>query len=227
MHKYLAVIQARMNSERLPGKVMLELCGRPVIGHVIDRLGISKKVDRIIVATTTNDSDDSLCEYLDKEYIDFFRGGENDVLGRFCEASRRYPSHSVVRATADNPLIDPKVLDETIRYSEDSGYRYVRTKGFPIGTGAEVFSSELLDEAGRNAKSAYEREHVTPYMYTSQENHGVHEYGGEYAGLRLTMDTRDDYEFIRDIYEHLYRGGHVFYIEDILRYVKGKDTSTK
>lgn len=223
MASYLTIVQARMGSTRLPGKVMLELCSKPVIWHVVERLKLSKNTDKIIVATSLESSNDPLCNYLKETGIDFFRGSEQDVLDRFYHASKQYPSDAVVRATADNPLVDPVIMDETIAFFEKGNFRYVKSEGFPSGIGIEVFSTEMLDEAHGMAHNNYEREHVTPYMYSVQQSHGS--YGSTVPAdqYRLTMDTPKDYELMQDIYKHLYHGFHSFFMEDILKYLNNRE----
>lgn len=223
MASYLTVVQARMGSTRLPGKVMLELCTKPVIWHVVERLKLSKKGGKVVVATSQSRSDDSLCDYLKEADIEYFRGSEHDVLDRFYRASGQYPSELIVRATADNPLVDPIIMDETIAFFEREKFRYAKTKGYPPGIGIEVFDTDLLEEAYRNAHSDYEREHVTPYMFTAQPNHGDYKSMIQYDEPRLTMDTSEDYELIRDIYEQLYQGRHDFFMADILAYMKTRE----
>lgn len=219
MYSYLGILQARMSSARLPGKVMLTLCGKPVVWHVIERLKLSKKIDKIVVAISSQSADDTLAGYLKEKGVECSRGSEQDVLERFHKASMEFPSYAVARATADNPLVDPVILDKTIEFFEKEHYRYVRTKGFPAGIGVEVFETGLLGETFRNARSSYEREHVTPYMYTTQQSHGEYTCGGESGNVRLTMDTMEDYEFIKDIYGHFFKGAHDFFLDDILRYL--------
>ncbi|WP_411676364.1 cytidylyltransferase domain-containing protein [Caproicibacter sp.] len=219
MLPYLAIVQARMGSSRLPGKVMADLCSKPIIWHVIERLRLSKTVGRIVVAIPTGEKDDVLFAYLHEIGAEVFRGSETDVLGRFCQASRAHPSHAVVRVTADNPLFDPKVLDETVQYFEKGGYRYARTEGFPLGVGAEVFTASLLEEANGRALTAFEREHVTPYMYTSQGSRGAYDCGKNRSRIRLTVDTEEDFLFMQKIYKHFFRGFHNFFLDDILAYL--------
>jgi spore coat polysaccharide biosynthesis protein SpsF len=219
MLPYLAIVQARMGSSRLPGKVLADLCSKPIIWHVIERLRLSERVGGIVVAIPMGAQDDVLCAYLHKIGAEVFRGSETDVLDRFCQTSRLHPSHAIVRITADNPLFDPKLLDETIGFFEKGGYRYARTEGFPLGVGAEVFASSLLEEANGRASAAYEREHVTPYMYTSQENHGAYDCGKKQGHIRLTVDTKEDLLFMRKIYGHFFRGVHDFFLDDVLAYL--------
>ena len=222
MVSYLAVIQARMGSTRLPGKVMLDLCGWPVIWHIVERMKLSKKLDQIVVATSTQSKDDPLYEYVKKTGTNCFRGSESDVLGRFYSVSQKFPSKVVIRETADNPLVDPKLLDETIDYFEKERFQFVRTRGFPTGIGIEVFETELLHEAHTNAHSESEREHVTPYMFAAGRKYGEYASGRPLEGYRLTLDTKEDYELIREIYEHLYKGAHDFFLDDILRYLESR-----
>lgn len=222
MIPYLAIVQARMGSTRLPEKVMADLCSRPVIWHVVERLKLSERVGAIIVAIPDGAKDDILSTYLRGIGAEVFRGDENDVLGRFYYASQRYPADTVVRVTADNPLLDPKVLDETIRYFEEGGFRYTRTGGFPLGIGAEVFAASLLKEAYSKALSAREREHVTPYMIASQENQGVYDCDRNLSHIRLTVDTGEDLLFMRKIYGHFFKGVHDFFLDDVLTYLREK-----
>ena len=220
MASYLTIVQARMGSTRLPGKVMMEMCSKPVIWHVVERLKLAKKSDRIVVATSRDRRDDPLCEYLRQADIEYFRGSEQDVLDRFYETSKQYPSDAIVRATADNPLVDPVIMDETIAFFEREHFRYVKTKGFPSGIGIEVFTTELLEEAHRMAQMDCEREHVTPYMYTRQPSCGIYRSRIPTDQTRLTMDTSEDFELIRDIYDHLYHGHHGFLLVDIIKHLK-------
>lgn len=220
MIPYLAIVQARMGSSRLPGKVMADLCSKPFIWHILQRLKLSERVGAVVVAIPQGEKDNPLYSYLHSIGVEVFRGSESDVLDRFYQASRQHLSQAIVRVTADNPLIDPKILDETIEYFEKEGVRYARTGGFPLGIGAEVFTTSLLEEANAKARSAYEREHITPYMYTSQASHGVYDSGKNQGSIRLTVDTEEDLLFMRKIYAHFFKGVHNFFLEDVLAYLK-------
>jgi spore coat polysaccharide biosynthesis protein SpsF len=220
MTEYLCIVQARMGSKRLPCKVMKPLCGIPIIYHILQRLSQCARLGRIIVATTTNTEDDALCAYLDTIGAAYYRGSAEDVLGRFYDVSRLYPAKAIVRATADNPLVDPKILDATIACFEKTGCRYARTTGFPTGIGAEVFEASLLKEAYEKAVTAYDREHVTPYMQ-SQAGAGVLASKKDWGHIRLTVDTPEDYARMQKIYSHFYHGAHDFYLEDILAFLEG------
>lgn len=222
MISYLAVIQAHMRSKRLPGKVMMDLCSKPVIWHVAERLKISKEIEYIVVAASEDNNDDILCDYLHEAGVDCFRGSEEDVLDRFYRVSQMHPSDAIVRVTSDNPLIDPRILDETVAFFENEQFDYVRTAGFPAGIGAEVFKPGLLQKAFEQAHTAYEREHVTPYMYTGRENSGAYMCGDALEYIRLTIDTENDFQNMQDIYRHLYKGKHDFFLDDILNYLKVK-----
>ena len=145
--KVLCLLQARMDSERLPGKIMKEISGIPIIGHILRNLSYSKKIDEIIVATTTNSSDDILVNYLDKHNWKYFRGDENDVLLRYAKALKQFPADYVVRITADNPLTDPEMVDSVIEQailtkSDYSTNHLIKT--FPLGYGVEVISAQTL-----------------------------------------------------------------------------------
>jgi spore coat polysaccharide biosynthesis protein SpsF len=218
-----AVVQARMGSTRLPGKVLLDLCGKPVIDHVVERLRQCRGLDEIIIATTDASQDDVLARRAEAIGASCFRGSEEDVLSRYYHAARGAGLDVVVRVTSDCPLIDPQVTDEVIRYFHAHDYTMVSNGGdeagertYPRGLDTEVFSFGALREAFELATSSFEREHVSPHIY---EHGTVHYYKNatDYSRYRWTLDTADDYALIRTIYERLYRGKHDFYFMDIVR----------
>jgi spore coat polysaccharide biosynthesis protein SpsF len=203
-----------MGSTRLPGKVMLDLCGKPVLWHVADRLRHAKLVDRIVVATTDLPEDDIIYESALEWGVDCARGSSTDVLSRYFAAAEAFPCEAVARVTSDCPLIDPGVCDEVIGFywRGNGGCQYVSNSGadlanrsYPRGLDCEVFSAGLLAEAHRNAAKGYEREHVTPYMYWNNASVHYYKYAEDLSGLRWTLDTPEDYELISLIYKELYR----------------------
>lgn len=155
-----AILQARMGSLRLPGKVLKEICGQPILWHIIERVKQAKKIDEIIVATTEEKEDDPIEDYVKSMGIRCFRGSAENVLDRFFHAAVFYHAEIIVRLTADNPLVDPQILDQLIYYFDGCGFSYASTSGYPLGLGAEVFSFGALDEAYVKANKAYEKEHV-------------------------------------------------------------------
>ena len=220
MNKVVAIIQAHMSSSRLPGKVLLDLCGEPALYRMIERVRHCKYIDEIVVATSKMSCDDVLIEACEKWGVSTFRGSNNDVLARYWDTTQAYPADIYVRLTSDNPLIDPTHVDETIRYFLEHDYRYVRGAGVHSDDMfCEVFSAELMKETVENATEGYEREHVTPYMYTRQENYHVVCVDWDQEKYRLDLDTLEDYELIKKVYGALYQPGNRFTLEQIIAYL--------
>lgn len=192
----VGIIQARLGSNRLPGKVMMPVCGKPLLGHMLDQLQHSKKLNRLIVATP----DEAIADYA-KDRVDVYVGDERDVLGRYFEAAKAFNAEVVVRLTADNPLIDPVLVDEVIEQFEAGEWDYLSNTGdrcFPRGMDVEVFTMAALEKTHREAKAPDEREHVTLYMYQNPDRFRI----GSYH-YRLTVDTQDDFSFVKNIIERL------------------------
>lgn len=227
MTKSVAIIQARMGSTRLNGKVLMNIQGYPMLWHVIERVKQIELIDEIIVATSENSNDDPLALYLTSIGMHFFRGNENNVLERFYQAAYLCGAETIVRLTGDNPLIDPHIADQTIAYFYNSGFRYVsniqQPSGkctFPVGIVCEVFTFELLEETHRQAREDYEKEHVTPYMYFNQDSIGCYSNDVDLSKYRFTVDTMEDSQHVKAIYSHFFKGKHDFYLDDIIRFVK-------
>jgi spore coat polysaccharide biosynthesis protein SpsF (cytidylyltransferase family) len=217
----LAVVQARMGSSRLPGKVLKEVMGKPLLGYLLERLSASRRIDRALVATTTNPADDRLCDWLARERIDFFRGDENDVLDRYYRAARPHAPSVVVRLTGDCPLIDPEIVDRVVDLRESGGYDHVSNGAvrpvYPDGLDAEAFTFRALEAAWRDARLASEREHVTTYI----KNSGLFRTGNlhperDYYGERWTVDSEEDFKVVKAVLEALYRPGALFHMGDVL-----------
>ncbi len=223
MGKIVAIIQARMGSTRLPGKVMKDLCGKTVLAHDIERVKQSKFIQEIVIATTTSQEDDRIVKEALNNGVKVYRGSEEDVLSRYYEAAVENNGDIVVRITSDCPLIDPFVIDSMIHCYVENDYDLVTNAGsdltqrtYPRGLDVEVFSFGILKEAYENAEKAYQREHVTPYIYENSKNIFYYKNDVDYSKYRWTLDTEEDFELIKEIYAELYRGRHNFYFEDIL-----------
>ncbi len=196
------IIQARMGSTRLPGKVLLPFGEETVLDYVVRVAHQSKYVRLVLVATTTNTEDDKiekLCR--DKEY-NWFRGSEEDVLGRYYHAATSLQSDVVVRLTGDNPFVNMEECDKMITLLLENSLDYTGNHdlGLPLGAGAEVFTYEALSHAYRDATQPYEREHVTPYLkeHPTLFRHMElvsHSYA-KYSDIRLTLDTEEDYRLL-------------------------------
>ncbi len=204
-----AVIQARMNSERFPGKVLEKIMGYPMIWHIVERVKRSITVDQIIVATTDKKSDEPLVWECQKMGISVIKGYEEDVLGRYYMASQIVKADKICRVTADNPLIEPVFIDMAVARMCYSDEDYIAIDGAPIGTGIEVFKKELLKFCTQNASQDYQREHVTPFIRENSDIFRVSSITAPsdlfFPDLRLTVDTVEDMKLIKKIYHKLYR----------------------
>ncbi len=205
----VAIIQARMESTRFPGKVMAEIQGRPMIRHVVDRLRRTTSVDLVVVAISDREADDVLADYCATHAIECFRGSAEDVLDRFYQAAMRYGAGTVTRITGDCPLVDPRVVDRVVETFHRTDYQYVANTlrcTYPDGLDVEVFSVDALAQAWRDARLPAEREHVTPYIRTSGRFR-VHNVENDMdlsaRDLRWTVDRLADLEFVRAVYARL------------------------
>lgn len=216
-----AIIQARMGSTRLPGKVLMTLCEKSVLENIIDNLLKSKYVKKVIVATTDTPQDDKIEFVISKANATVFRGSELDVLDRYYNAAKTNKIKNVIRITGDNPIIDYRILDECIEKFYDNKIDYFRTEALPLGMGFEIFTFEALEKAYLNATKAYEREHVTPYLYDTNNKFSIlsYKYVRDYSGYRLTIDTQEDFEVIKSIYEDLYIRSNYFNLEDVIEFL--------
>jgi spore coat polysaccharide biosynthesis protein SpsF len=199
-----AIIQARMGSTRLPGKVLMDVGGQSALGRVVRRVERAKLLDQIVVATSVAKGDDAVAAECVRLQVPCFRGTGEDVLDRYSRAAQAWPSDAVVRITADCPLIDAEVVDQTIEVFLNSGADYSSNtqETYPLGISAEVFSVQALDHAWRDARKGYEREHVTPFFYEHPELFRISSISahGDYSRYRLTLDTKEDLDLIRAVY---------------------------
>lgn len=204
----VAIIQARMGSTRLPGKVLMDLGGETVLSRVLNRVQRTTLVDQVIVATTTVLQDDVIVQACLERGIRSFRGSEDDVLGRYYHAAVESGADVVVRITSDCPLIDPQVIDATIRLFTNQGCDYasnVFPRTYPRGLDVEVFSSDALGRAWQEARSLHEREHVTPYLYEhpARFRQVSLRAAKDYSRHRWTLDTPEDLQLLRAIYARM------------------------
>jgi len=220
----VAIVQARMDSARLPGKVLKPVLGKPLLWHLVNRLRHSKLIDKIVIATTIEPEDAPILELASEMDIDTFRGGTEDVLDRYYQAARYYEADAIVRITADCPLIDPQVTDKVIRCYLDNRGRFdyvsnMHPPTFPDGLDTEVIPFDTLERGWKEAKKPYEREHVTPYIWDNPEKFRIGNVQNDeelHLKERWTIDYEEDYLFIKQVYEHLYSNRRMFYIKDIL-----------
>lgn len=229
------IVQARMGSSRLPGKVLKPIMGVPMLTYLLERLRRCTEVDKIIVATTVEPQDDMLASFIEKqEGVHCYRGSEEDVLSRYYESAQKYSLDIVVRITADCPLISPQVIDEAIKCYKNipSPIRYVSNihkRSYPRGLDTEVFSYQLLQQTFENARDMTEREHVTPFIWRQPHKFDLVDIVSEVdnSHLRWTVDTKEDFELVERIYEVLYPEKLDFTYEDILSLIQRQPDLTE
>jgi len=217
----LGVLQARMSSTRLPGKVMADVAGEPMLGRQVERLRRSRRLDRLVLATSDDPSDDALAAYSAGLGLDVVRGPLADVLGRFLMALDGFPAaEALVRLTGDCPLTDWRVLDATVERHLETDADYtsnVAPRTFPHGLDVEVARPQALRTAGSEATSTHDREHVMPFLYGQPERFSLASItrSPSLAHLRWTVDVPEDLEFVRHVYATLYPGDPDFGTEAI------------
>ena len=219
------IIQARMTSTRLPGKVMLPLpygSRTPALEQMIKRIKRCRSVEQIIIATTTNKDDDVICRLSRKLNVKCFRGSEENVLSRYYFAAKKNGADIILRLTSDCPFIDPGVIDKTIRLHIKDNNDYSSCGPYPIGMSVEIMSFDTLKESFFNATKEEETEHVTPYVYWSHPEKfkiGMLKVPKSLKrqDIRVTLDTPQDYALICLVFDELYKKKRYFSVSDIVR----------
>jgi len=226
--KRVIIIQSRMTSTRLPGKILMDVAGKPMLAQQLRRLKQCRAVDQIVVATTDNSADDPVVELARKEGVGWFRGSEHDVLGRYVGAAREAKADIVIRSTGDCPLIDARVTDAVIHELEIHAATadYVcnfKPRTFPRGLDVEAFFSDVLWRVDRLAQTRSAREHVTLFIHAEhpelfwQRNIADNQ---DNSDLRWTVDEEVDLQLVRLIYDALDLGSRAAPYEEILAYVR-------
>lgn len=224
MTRTVAVVQARMGSTRLAGKVMLPLLGEPILTRVMRRAARATSVDLVVVATTTLAADDAIAELAGREGWPVIRGSEADLLDRYIAAGRRHRADRVVRITSDCPLVDPALIDDVVRAleREDGDYssNTLEPRTYPRGLDVEAVTLAALEAAGLADRDPASREHATTYVRRHPERFRLVRVAGEVdrSGHRWTVDTPEDYALVRRLYEAL--GGDAFSWLDALAVVE-------
>jgi len=222
--KIVAIVQARMGSSRLPRKVLKDLGGATVLDRVLNRLGRSRLIQESVVATTIEPADDAIVEHCERTGRKVFRGSEQDVLERYYQAAKYVNADVVVRITSDCPVIDPEVTDGTIRAFLDRHSDYasnVLVRTYPRGLDTEVMTVQALERAWRESNKPHQREHVTPYIYENPSEFKLHgiENDTDCSRHRWTVDTPEDLELLRAIYER-FGGRDDFGWREVLKLVE-------
>ena len=222
----VAIIQARMGSERLPGKVLLDIEGQPMLERVVRRVKRARKIDKVVVATSTAAADDAVAALAETLSAGVTRGSEHDVLNRYRQAAVEHEAASIVRVSADSPFVDPDVIDATVNALIDFEADYAGNKinpSFPLGLDVEAFTREALEKTWLEAVEPYERAHVTLRMYSPESvmrmravttEHDRHDW-------RWTVDTPEDLEFARQVFRRL-GGSNDFSWIDVVKIIEAE-----
>lgn len=217
----LAVLQARFSSSRLPGKVLKQILGKPMLARQIERVKRSKLIDHLVVATSDTPSDDPIDYLCEEQGVECYRGNLEDVLDRFYHAARGHAPEHVVRLTGDCPLADPAVIDEVIGFHLKGEFDYSSNTlepTFPDGLDVEICTFLCLEITWKEAMLPSQREHVTSFIHQQPERFklGSFTQAENLSQLRWTVDESEDFKLVAEIYEALYPRNSAFTIRDIL-----------
>ena len=216
-----------MTSSRLPGKPMMEVCGRPMLGHLVDRLKSVKSIDVIVLATTTNQTDDVMVEYASNIGIEVFRGDEFDVMGRVVAAGMSVEADVIVEITGDCPIIDPEIIEQAIRLYKENTYEYVgnqHVRSYPDGMDVQVFALKTLIKSEAMTNEALDREHVTLHIRSNPKIFShlnlVAPPEQHWPDLGLTLDEESDFDLLKLIIENFDQENPMFSCLDVVRYLR-------
>src|SRR3989344_763144 len=222
------IIQARMGSSRLTGKILMNICGKPMLWYVVKRCQQSKLASALIVATPKNKEDDRVEDFCMENHINYFRGSSSNVLKRYYQAAKKYHVDNIVRITADCPLMDPLIIDRCIKVFTKNKYDYISNvnpkRTYPRGLDVEVFSFKALEKAYKEAKKPYEKEHVTPYIWENKKKQffigpAVEAKGIYRRNYRLTVDYPKDLELMQKIYQRFYNINKIVDVKKVISYL--------
>ncbi len=221
----LAILQARASSSRLPQKVLKPILGVPMVLRQAERIKQSKKIDQLLLATSTDPQDQAIQDHCKLVNLECFRGNLNDVLDRFYQAAKPWKPDHVVRLTGDCPLVDPTLIDEIIQFHLNGKFDYTSNSlnpTFPDGLDCEVIRASALEIAWKEATLKTEREHVTPFFYQHPKRFKIGDFQSpeNYSHLRWTVDEADDFKLITEIYKSLYPHNPNFRFQDILNLIE-------
>lgn len=225
------IIQARMTSTRLPGKVLMELQHKTMLEHIVNRLRLSHYINDIIIATTNNKEDEPIVKLAKKNNFKYYQGSEENVLERYYYAAQKYGSEIIIRITSDCPLVDYEIVDKMLvifmeKYNENNvdflSNTDVVEATFPRGLDVEIFTFKALKKAFLEAEKDYQKEHVTPYIYENPDKFKLNGYINEfnYSVYRLTVDTIEDFNLVKFIYDKCYVENKYFNLKDVIKLLK-------
>jgi spore coat polysaccharide biosynthesis protein SpsF len=220
----LVVLQARMSSTRLPGKVMSQINGHPMIYWEISRISKAKLVNKTVVAISDQSSDDILANYLESIHQEYIRGSLDNVLGRYVKAEENYNPSAIIRLTADCPLVMPELIDQYLEIFHKSGFDYLSNTlelSYPDGLDIEIIKPGIFKKLLEFNLSEEEKEHVTLGIYSRKDKFRTHNVSNKtnISDFRWTVDTLDDLVFVKSVYEHFESKEMNFTFEDVLKYV--------
>lgn len=225
--KTVAIIQARMGSTRLPGKVLKKVLDKPLLSFQLERVKRTTRIDDIVVATTNEKIDDGIVHFCKSQKVHVFRGAEEDVLSRYYEAAVKHKADIIVRLTSDCPLIEPAIIDQVIQlYLDKQPIDYVSNtynkRTFPRGLDTEVFSFQALKKAHQGAVLQRDREHVTAYIYSNKNSFQLAAFSqaNDYSHHRWTVDTDEDFELVSRILKTIYPTNPTFTMENVIQLLK-------
>lgn len=225
--RYVCFIEARMRSTRLPGKVMMPILGRPMLQHMVERLSRARTIDGIVIATTDHEADEPIAQLAADLEIGCFRGSEEDVLARVLGAARAYSADVIVETTGDCPLHDPFVVDKVVADFRMGGADFVSNImpfTTPRGTDVRVFRTDDLEEVNRISDDPADHEHVSLHFMEHPEKYRLRNVTTDLdpavTELRLTVDTPEDFQLVRQIYERLYPKDRSFSLGDVLELLR-------
>lgn len=220
----VAVIQARMKSNRLPDKAMLPLAGKPLLEHVITRAKAIYNVNHVIIATSYGSVNNPIADLGYSLGCRVFRGSDENVLERYFIVSNLFECDYIVRITADNPIIDVDAASYAVEQELKNDYDLLALVGLPIGTGVEIFTKEAIHTTSHEAKSYFDKEHVTTYIKNNPDKFNVKieeiQIENPFDFLRLTVDFQEDYDLVKIIYDNLYSKNNLFSSKDVIDFLK-------
>ncbi len=223
----VAIIQARTGSTRLPNKIFLKLANTSLLSHVVNRLRPSKEIDKIVIATTTSSKDNSVEEWCLNNSLDYFRGSENNVLDRYYQTAKKFNADIIIRVTADDPFKDYRLIDQAVKIIKDKKYDFVCNNNpvsFPEGLDVEVLTMNSLTQSFQNSNSKFDQENVNQYIHLNKSNFKIFNIKNNknLSHYRWTLDTIEDYNFIKLIYNYLYIKDELFLTEEIYKLLEQK-----
>jgi len=225
--KKVATIEARMSSSRLPGKIMKDILGKPLLERLVERIRRAELVDEVVVATTVNPQDDLVESWAKKAGISIYRGSEEDVLLRVLEAAKAFNGEIIIELTGDCPLLDPQIIDEVIRFYLHSDVDYASNiveRTYPRGLDVQIFSTAVLNEVNRLTQDPADHEHVSLYIYEHPERFKLGRLTANkslcFPEYRLCVDTPEDFFVVESVYKELYLKNPAFNTRDVLHYLR-------